>query len=416
LTALCPRLAPTSPFGLYGVDVTQHSFKTQFLERLQAAVADNTLVRLNLGGPTGRDRSIRNLFIRPVRLRGELLLSFVYRHATRDVTKNQTPADAYVLLDDLLGNEFSDAFLSATTGTAHLNVRKGRNPQLKLGPAEDTTPPDLDHDHQKKRAVPTSGNTWLRDLGVTGLDDKVRGGMEDKYRQIHRFIELLAPIIREAGLPQDRIPSAVDMGCGKGYLTFALHDHLRRVYARPVRVLGIEQRGELAEAGNRIAKERDLDGLQFMTGVIGSTVLQPTDIVVALHACDTATDDALSKGIEAGARLLVVAPCCHREISSQLVPPPALADSLKHGILLQREAEFVTDALRAALLEAAGYEARVFEFISPEHTAKNLMISAVRRTAPFDKAAATQRAVALAAMYGIRQQRLAYLLRIPLAA
>ena len=396
--------------------MTQHSFKTQFLERLQAAVADGTFVRLNLGGATGRDRSIRNLFVRPVKIRGELLLTFVYRHQTRDVTKNHPPADAYPLLDELIGNEFADAFLSTTTGTAHLNVRKGRNANLKLGPVEDTAPPDLEHDHRKARAVPTTGNTWLRDLGVTGLDDKVRAGMEAKYRQIHRFVELLAPLIREAGLPQDRIPSVVDMGCGKGYLTFALHDHLRRVYERPVRVLGIEQRAELAEASNKVASERDLDGLQFMTGVIGSTVLQPTDIVVALHACDTATDDALAKGIEAGARLIVVAPCCHREVSAQLVPPPALTDALRHGILHQREAEFVTDALRAALLEAAGYEARVFEFISPEHTSKNLMISAVRRTAPHDTAEATRRAVALAAFYGIRNQRLAYLLRIPLAA
>ena len=396
--------------------MTQHSFKTQFLERLQAAVADGTFVRLNLGGPTGRDRSIRNLFIRPVKLRGELFLSFVYRHVARDVTKNQAPADAYVLLDELLGNEFTDAFLSTTTGTAHLNVRKGRNAQLKLGPAEDTAAPDLEHDHRKARTVQTSGNTWLRDLGVTGIDDKVRAGMEAKYRQIHRFVELLAPLIREAGLPQDRIPSIVDMGCGKGYLTFALHDHLRRTYERPVRVLGIEQRSELAEASNKIADQRGLDGLQFQTGVIGSTVLQPTDIVVALHACDTATDDALAKGIEAGARLIVVAPCCHREVSPQLIAPAPLEQALSHGILHAREAEFVTDALRAALLEAAGYEARVFEFISPEHTSKNLMISAVRRTAPFDAAAATQRAVALAAFYGLRHQRLAQLLRIPLAA
>jgi hypothetical protein len=140
------------------------------------------------------------------------------------------------------------------------------------------------------------------------------------------------------------------------------------------------------------------------------------DVVTALHACDTATDDALAKGIEAGARLIVVAPCCHREVSPQLIAPAPLEQALSHGILHAREAEFVTDALRAALLEAAGYEARVFEFISPEHTSKNLMISAVRRTAPFDAAAATQRAVALAAFYGLRHQRLAQLLRIPLAA
>lgn len=388
------------------------------MDRLRKATTEGTLVRLNLGGPNGRDRSIRNVFIRPVRLRGELQLSFTYRHSSKDVVKNHAPEPAFALVDDLLGNEFTDGYLSATDGTAHLNLRKGRNAKLELGPAEVTTPPDLDHDHRKHRTVRPEASTWLRDLGVTGPDDKVRPGMEAKYRQIHRFIELLAPLVRQASLPKDRPANVYDMGCGKGYLTFALHDHLTRAAGRPARVTGIELRPELADAGNRIAQAHGLDGLQFATGSIGSTVLPAADIVVALHACDTATDDALAKGIEAGASLLVVAPCCHKEIAPQLVPPPALTEALSHGILLQREAEFVTDALRAALLEAAGYEARVFEFISPEHTSKNLMISAVRRPTPLsdaDRAAATRRAANLASFYGIQHQHLAHRLRIPLA-
>jgi hypothetical protein len=396
--------------------VTQHPFKSQFIDRLRAAIADGSLVRLNLGSPTGRDRSLRNLFIRPIRLRGEVHLSFVYRHATRDVTKNHLPEDGVTLIDELLGHEFADGFLSTITGTAHLNLRKGRQPKLELGVAEDTTPPDLDHDHQKTRTVRTQGNPWLQDLGVTGPDERVRAGMEAKYRQIHRFIEIIAPLLREARLPNDRPVSAIDMGCGKGYLTFALHEHLKRSLPHTARVQGIEQRVELADAANRVATNHQLDGLQFLTGTIGSTVLQPTDIVVALHACDTATDDALAKGIEAGARLLVVAPCCHREVAAQMTAPAVLSDALRHGILFQREAEFVTDALRAALLEAAGYEARVFEFISPEHTAKNLMISAIRRDSPSDATTATARAkaIALAAFYGVRNQRLAQLLGVSL--
>ncbi len=395
--------------------MTQHSFKSQFIDRLQAAITEGTLVRLNLGSPTGRDRSLRNLFIRPVRLRGQLHLSFVYRHATRDVTKNHLPADGVTLISELLGDEFADAFLSATTGTAHLNLRKGRQPKLELGPAEDTAAPDLDHDHQKTRTVRTQGNPWLQDLGVTGPDEKVRPGMEAKYRQIHRFIEIVSPLLRDARLPNDRPVSVVDMGCGKGYLTFALHEHLKRALPHHARVQGIEQRVELADAANRVASNHQLDSLQFLTGTIGSTILQPTDVVVALHACDTATDDALAKGIEANARLIVVAPCCHREVAGQLVAPPVLADALRHGILFQREADFVTDALRACLLESAGYEARVFEFISPEHTAKNLMISAVRRDVPQPvRVAAREKATALAAFYGIRQQRLARLLGVNL--
>jgi hypothetical protein len=140
------------------------------------------------------------------------------------------------------------------------------------------------------------------------------------------------------------------------------------------------------------------------------------DVLVALHACDTATDDALARGVRAGAALLLTAPCCHKELRPQLRPGPALAGLTRHGILRERQAELVTDALRAALLEWAGYEARVIEFVSPEHTAKNLMIVAVRRPRP-DAAERLANAVhALAGAFGIRHQRLAELLGFSLAA
>jgi SAM-dependent methyltransferase len=391
-----------------------HSFKSQFLDRLRAALADGSLVRLNLGGAQGTDPSLRNVFIRPVSLRGSVHLSFTYRHAQRDVTKNHPPEAGLELIESLLGMEFTDGFLSTTGGTAHLNLKKGRSPRLEFGKPEVTEAPDLSHDQPKRRTLRTQDNPWLRDLGVTGEGDRVNAGMEAKYRQIHRFVELLGPLLDDARLPTDRPVVAVDMGCGKGYLTFALYEHLRQRGGSPARVQGIEVRGELCDQANQIAVNAGFDGLQFVAGAIDSTVLPKADVVVALHACDTATDDALAKGIAAGASLLVMAPCCHKEIRPQLVPPPVLAAALSHGILRQREAEFVTDALRAALLEAAGYESRVFEFIAPEHTSKNLMIAGVRRANPGDPAAAQQRAIALARFYGIREQRLARQLGISL--
>lgn len=391
-----------------------HSFKLQFLERLRTALAGGSFVRLNLGGTQGTDPSLRNIFIRPVAIKGVLHLSFVYRHVDRDVTKNHPPDDAVELIGGLLGQEFTDAFLSTTAGTAHLNMRKGRSPHLEFGKAEVADAPALEHDHPKRRTIRTHGNLWLRGLGVTGEDDRVHAGMEAKYRQIHRFIELLGPLLDDSGLPSDRPAMAYDMGCGKGYLTFALFEHLRSRGGRPPRVHGVEVRGELCDAGNRIAAESGFDGLQFMAGTIGTTVLPTTDVVVALHACDTATDDALAKGILAGARLLVMAPCCHKEIRPQLAPPPVLAGALRHGILRQRESEFVTDALRAELLESAGYEARVFEFIAPEHTSKNLMIAAVKRRTPTDRDALLRKVAEFATFYGVREQRLARLLNVPL--
>jgi hypothetical protein len=197
------------------------------------------------------------------------------------------------------------------------------------------------------------------------------------------------------------------MGCGKGYLTFAAYEILGRAGFGPATVRGIEARGELVELCNRVAAENRFDRLRFEAGTIEGASLERADVLVALHACDTATDDAIAKGIQAGASLILVSPCCHQELRPQLRPPPVLADALKHGILRERQAEFVTDALRAALLEWAGYDAKVFEFIATEHTAKNLMIAGVNRGRSARRDELERRVKNLAAFYGIRSQWLA---------
>jgi SAM-dependent methyltransferase len=204
-----------------------------------------------------------------------------------------------------------------------------------------------------------------------------------------------------------------DMGCGKGYLTFALAAHL----GGRAEVTGIEFRPELVKLCNNLARDHQLaPHLRFVAGDIASTPLDRLDVLVALHACDTATDDALAKGLAAGARLLVVAPCCQKELRAQLSAPAVLADALRHGIFQERQAEFVTDALRALLLEWAGYKTKVFEFIATEHTAKNLMLTAIKTGRPRGSAPALAgRIRAFAAFYGIRQQGLATHLGFELA-
>jgi SAM-dependent methyltransferase len=206
----------------------------------------------------------------------------------------------------------------------------------------------------------------------------------------------------------------VDMGCGKGYLTFAAAEHLARRSDGPWQVRGIEQRPELVTLCNDAARACGIPGLEFTEGSIADAELKRADVLVALHACDTATDDALACGIRLGASLILVSPCCHKELRPQLIAPAPLERALRHGIFRERQAEFVTDALRAELLEWAGYDTRVFEFISPEHTGKNVVISAVRTRAAGtnDQAAAVR---ALAAAYGIRRQRLAESLGVDLA-
>jgi SAM-dependent methyltransferase len=266
--------------------------------------------------------------------------------------------------------------------------------------------PSPEHDRRKIKPAPRK---FLEALGVTNSEGQPRAAMADKLRQIDRFTELLGHLIEDSPLRDRREVRVVDMGAGKGYLTFATCEFFR---ARGVaaNVIGIERRADLVELANGVARDCGVDGVRFVQGVIGETSMGECDVLIALHACDTATDDALHEGLRTAASLLVTSPCCHKEVRPQLKPPPVLRDVLKHGILREREAEIVTDALRALLLEIHGYKATVFEFISPEHTSRNLMLAAHRRPRPLDPVPLRARLHELFDFYGIREQRLALLL------
>jgi SAM-dependent methyltransferase len=393
--------------------------RTRFISLLTSAVHDGTLVKLTLGKHRGADTTLNNLFVRPVTLKAGPHLSLLWRHATRDITKNLPPADALALIEPLLGTDFLDAHLFTPAQNAQLETRADGTARLSVKTASTAPMPVAEkHDRDKAHLIP-GDSAWLRALGVTNDRGLPREGMAHKFRQIQKFTELLAQLLTESELdsPSDsarshehqRVDSVLriaDMGCGKGYLTFALAAHL----GPRAEVTGIEFRPELVQLCNDLARSpaHPLPNLRFAAGDIASTALADLDVLVALHACDTATDDALAKGIAAGARLLVVSPCCQKELRAQLSAPPVLADALRHGIFQERQAEFVTDALRAMLLEWAGFKTKVFEFISTEHTAKNIMITAIKtghaRGADTHLAA---RIRAFAAFYGIGHHALA---------
>ena len=402
--------------------------RDRFLDLLRAAVADGSLVKLTLGKHRGTDATLQNLFVRPVALKAGPHLVFLWRHATRDITKNHAPAAALAQLEPLIGGDFLDAHLFTATQNAQLECQPNSTARVRvtqIAAASGLSTPvstatSISHDRTKSHLIPTDA-PWLRALGVTNDRGQPREGMTDKFRQIQKFAELLTHLLAEAALPADRPLQVADMGSGKGYLTFALATLL----GGRAHVHGIEARPELVTLCNRIARENGLSNLTFTAGQIDSFAIEnreskienPTDVLIALHACDTATDDALAHGIAAGAKLIVVAPCCQKELRPQLTAPPVLADALRHGIFQERHTEFVTDALRAQLLEWAGYRTKVFEFISTEHTAKNLMIAAIKvraAGAPDDPIAARLRA--FAAFYGIRSQALAHALGFSLTA
>ena len=390
------------------------SARDRFVEYVSKAIDAKRLIKLTLGGPTGKQEHLQNVFVRPVALHEGPRLKFVYRSATQDVTKNVTAEEGVARVAALLETDFRNGHLFATDENITLEQRETRSPLLKVERAAIVRPPPVvpAHDRVKHRPIEAKAAPWLHSLGVTDAQGAVCKGMEAKFRQINKFVEILQGLVADAGLAvpdaagRARALRLVDMGCGKGYLTFAAYDWLRGHGWPAADVLGLEARPDLVVLTARVATEHGLAGLRFRHGTIADTDVGTPDVLVALHACDTATDDAIARGVKAGAALIVVAPCCHKELRAQLKSPPGMAGALKHGILRERYAEFVTDALRAALLEWAGYESRVFEFVSAEHTARNLMIAAVKRRPPGD-AVAGERVRELAALHGIRRQRLA---------
>ncbi len=388
--------------------------RDRLFEHIREALQSGALLKLTLGKYRGPDSTLRNVFVRPVSLKDGPHAAFVWRHATRDITKNFTLDAAVAEIDSLVRpDSFLDAHLFTAAQTVQFESQPNGSARLRIKAAQpvdgaEPRPAPATHDAAKRYTIPADAG-WLRALGVTNDRNQPREGMADKFRQIQKFAEVLSHLLDEAGLPA---PGAapleiVDMGSGKGYLTFAV----AALLGDRAKIRGVEARPELVSLCNKVAAEQGLfGGLSFSAGSIADASLTGCDVLIALHACDTATDDALARGIGAGARLLVVSPCCQKELRKQIKAPPVLAEPMRHGIFQERQSEFVTDALRALLLEWSGYRTKVFEFISTEHTARNLMISAVKEREAASNAQREARGLRvreLAAFYGIHTQHLA---------
>lgn len=381
------------------------------------ALAQHRFARLVLSKNRVADADLLKVTLRPVALKGETRVSFVYTHRTRDITKNLAPADALAALRELLASAFGQAQLRTDDEEIQLlTSRKGRQTVLrrKLAPpaALPTALPEAPaHDRAKHRFVDPQ-RAFLTALGVTDAQHRLVPAMARKWKQINKFVEVLAHALASTGLAQAEAIDVVDFGSGKGYLTFATHDYLRHTLALPARVAGVELRADMVALCNDAVRALALDGLRFEQGDVRTVVPPKIDIMIALHACDTATDHAIHTGLRAGASIIMCSPCCHKELRAQLLQPHPLRPILKHGVHLGQQAEMLTDGLRALLLEACGYETRVFEFVALEHTNKNKMILAVKRSQPGTAAATLwQQIDELKAFYGIRDQCLETLLR-----
>ncbi len=289
---------------------------------------------------------------------------------------------------------FSQALLCKTTRDGQfISKGSGRGALVDHKPSE-TKAPTRDHDQKHSGILDASAQDWLSGLEILDRDGRLRASMADKHRQINHYLEIVSHLAREcgwAGASQSPSLCFADMGCGKGYLTFGLWHLFARVWKQSIQITGVETRADLVATTNRLAKRINAEGLEFVTGEVASTKLPPLDALIALHACNTATDDAIKRGIELGAKLIIVAPCCQKEIRPQLGKPAPLTPVLQHGLMAERLAEWATDGLRALFLEWAGYRTKIMEFVGSEHTPKNLMIAAVREREAFVHEEARQR-------------------------
>lgn len=340
-------------------------------------------VKLTLGNYRGKEEQLKQILVREIRLKNGIKLTFTYRYQTRDIVKN---VDREVGID-LIKSYLKDGFNACTLFTLDHNIvwTQGKNGKITLRKEKATTKeiPSLSHDKKKNRLIKAHvEKQYLQALGILDRSGVVYKNAQDKFKQINHYIELLRPLIQEIGGANLR--KVVDMGSGKGYLTFALYDYLYNVLGlERVEVTGIEFREELVILCNQIALQSGFSLLKFQQGTIADYQEQSIDVLVALHACDTATDDAIYQGIKAAAKLIVVAPCCHKQIRRQLedgMPASEIQPIARFGIFLERQAEMLTDALRALILEYYGYKIKVLEFISDAHTPKNVLIVANKLT------------------------------------
>jgi len=346
------------------------------------SLSDHTFVKVALGNYKGPIEGLKNCYIKRIRIKQEDKLSFTYRYQTKDIVKNYSIEEGIGIITNFIQEgSFRHATLFTIDFDALFEYVNKEKTTFKKNKATQTQLPNLEHNVQKNRLIHAEGKSYLHQLKITDEKGVVNNNSQDKYKQINHYVELLSPLIKN--LPNHELLKVADMGAGKGYLTFALYDYLTNVLNLKSQITGVEYRNDLVELCNSISKKSNFSGLTFAQGTIKDYDIDNINILIALHACDTATDDAIYKGISANADLIVVAPCCHKQIRRELEKHKTKNDLdflLKHGIFLERQAEMLTDGLRSLILEYFGYSTKVFEFISEAHTPKNVMIVAEKKS------------------------------------
>ena len=382
-----------------------------FFDKLTKFIDEEKLIKLILSSKKDKASDLKNITISIVKLKKGLFLSFVLRHNTNDITKNYDFNEGKDLIKQYLNDKFYNAEAFSNDENLILTSTKKGVFSLKTKKASLKPKMTFSHDKPKNKLIKTQNNIYLKELGITTSEDTVIPSKTDKYRQINRYVELLVPYLNH--IKWNDALHIVDMGSGKGYLTFALYDYIQNTLDKNIKMTGVEFREGLVNICNDIAKKSNFNNLNFIEGTIEKAKINNIDVLIALHACDTATDEAIFRGISSNASLIVCAPCCHKQIRKELNVTNELNHIVKHGILKERQAEIITDTLRALIMEAFGYKTKIFEFISTNHTPKNLMIVGEKTTIDENKKKTILKDISnLKNIYGIKKHYLETLLKI----
>jgi hypothetical protein len=364
----------------------------------------STFVRAVL---SGRRRNMQVGFeridIRLIEIKGVLNLQLMQNDGRVTTTKNIVPDRGVV--QELLESGYANIMVESVSQVYSIRITKSGDAQVHIENRQSQQ--NLSHDKKKDRLL-DAADPFLLEVGIADAKGVIKPSRQDKYKQVEEFLRILSPAL-DAAIAAGHIqkPTAnaplniVDLGCGHAYLTFAAHQFLINS-GIPVKVVGIDVRVESRDRNNAIAKKLGIEStIEFVAEEISKTTSQPVDIAIALHACDTATDDAIAWAVNGGAQLLLIAPCCHHDIQKQMdVAPEPWTAITKFGLMKERLADLITDSFRAQLLRLVGYRVEIIEFVAGEHTPRNLMIRAVKTDAKPD-AIDIQRYIEMSSQWGV---------------
>ena len=351
--------------------MAKHPDLVNFSKLLEEGLQEETFTKLTLSKVSGRTDDLKMIYVNPVKLNSGFNVSFTYRYKTKDQVKNYTVKESLAHLNELIGVSFHQALLVCPDKEYQLLTNKKGKAKL-ISKEKKTTQGSLSHNKEKNYLIQAKNNTYLYKLDVCDASGRVKDKQQDKFRQINRYVELMSHWFVKMDITKEI--NIVDMGSGKGYLTFALYDYLKNHLKLNVSMIGVELRESLVKLCNEISRDCGFKNLKFLSKDINDFDSSQIDILIALHACDTATDLAIFKGICAKAELIVCAPCCHKQVRKEMETSSDFKALTKHGIFEERQAEMLTDAIRSLLMEREGYQTKIFEFISNEHTRKNVML------------------------------------------